>query len=144
MSDDNKAIAARALDCFNTGDVDSLDEFVAPDAEDHDTQNPHRGTHGPDGFRQVVQMYRAGFPDLKLTVEEQIAEGDMVATRWVAVGTQDGDLPGLPATGRQSTVTGIGIDRIENGQIAESWGNWDTLGMMQQLGAIPAPAEATA
>src|SRR5438876_517438 len=85
MSDDNKAIAARALDCFNTGDVDSLDELVAPDAEDHDTQNPHRGTHGPDGFRQVVQMYRAAFPDLQLTVEEQIADGDMVASRWVAV-----------------------------------------------------------
>jgi steroid delta-isomerase-like uncharacterized protein len=144
MSEDNKAIAARALDCFSTGDVDSLDELVAPDAEDHDTQNPHRGTRGPEGGKKVVEMYRAAFPDLKLTVEDQIAEGNLVCTRWVAVGTQDGDLPGLPATGKQSTVTGISIDRIEDGKVVETWTNWDTLGMMQQLGAIPEAAEATA
>ena len=144
MSEDNKALARRVLDCFNTGDVDSLDEIVAPDAEDHDTQNPHRGDRGPAAMKQTIEMYRAAFPDLKMTIEEQIAEGDLVCSRWVAVGTHDGDLPGLPATGRQTTVTGIGIDRIENGKIAEAWGNWDTLGMMQQLGAIPEAAEATA
>jgi steroid delta-isomerase-like uncharacterized protein len=87
-------------------------------------------------------MYRAAFPDLKITVEDQIAEGDKVVTRWTAEGTHDGDLPGLPASGRSSTVTGIGIDRIEGGKIVEAWGNWDTLGMLQQLGAIPAPAAA--
>jgi steroid delta-isomerase-like uncharacterized protein len=144
MSEDNKAVARRVLDCFNSGNVDELDELVAADAVDHDEQNPNRGTPGPDGLKQTIQMYRAAFPDLKLTIEEQIAEGNMVATRWVAVGTHQGDLPGLPATGRQSTVTGMGFDRVENGKIAEAWGNWDTLGMMQQLGAIPEPQEATA
>jgi steroid delta-isomerase-like uncharacterized protein len=89
-------------------------------------------------------MYRAAFSDLQMTVEDQIAEGDMVVTRWTAVGTNDGDLPGMPASGRSSTVTGIGIDRIEDGKIVEAWGNWDTLGMMQQLGVIPAPAAASA
>jgi steroid delta-isomerase-like uncharacterized protein len=144
MSKDNKAVARKALDCFNSGDVDTLDELVAPDAEDHDTQNPHRDTRGPDGLKQTVEMYRAAFPDLEMKIEEQIAEGDFVCTRWVAVGTHEGDLPGLPATGKKSTVTGIGIDRVEDGKIAEAWGNWDTLGMMQQLGAIPEPQEATA
>jgi steroid delta-isomerase-like uncharacterized protein len=144
MSEDNKALARRVFDAFSSGNVDELDEVVAPDAEDHDTQNPNRHIRGPEGIKQTIQMYRAAFPDLKMTVEEQIAEGDMVATRWVAVGTHEGDLPGLPATGKQSTVTGIGIDRIENGKIVEAWTNWDTLGMLQQLGALPEAQEATA
>jgi steroid delta-isomerase-like uncharacterized protein len=85
-------------------------------------------------------MYRAAFPDLKITVEAQIAEGDLVVTRWSSTGTHEGDLPGLPASHNKVTVTGIGIDRIENGKIVEGWNNWDTLGMMQQLGAVPAGA----
>jgi steroid delta-isomerase-like uncharacterized protein len=144
MSEDNKAVARRVFDAFNTGDVSSLDEVIAPDAEDHDPQNPNRHVRGPDGLKQTIQMYRAAFPDLKMTIEEQIAEGNVVATRWVSVGTHEGDLPNLPASGRQVTVTGIGIDRIENGKIVEAWGNWDTLGMLEQLGAIPSAAEATA
>jgi steroid delta-isomerase-like uncharacterized protein len=143
MSDQNKAIARRALELFSSGDLDDLDELVSEDAVDHDTQNPNAGIHGPEGAKQTAAIYRAAFSDLQITVEDQIAEGNKVATRWRAVGTQDGDLAGLPASGRSSTVTGMTIDRIEGGKIVESWGNWDTLGMMQQLGAVPAPAAAS-
>ena len=142
MSDQNKAIARRALETFGSGDLDELDKLVSEDAVDHDTQNPNAGIHGPEGAKRTASIYRAGFSDLQITVEDQIAEGDKVVTRWTAAGTQDGDLAGLPASGRRATVTGITIDRIDGGKIVESWGNWDTLGMMQQLGAVPAAATA--
>jgi steroid delta-isomerase-like uncharacterized protein len=143
MSDQNKAISRRALEVFSSGNLDELDELVSEDAVDHDTQNPNAAIHGPEGAKRTAAMYRAAFSDLQITIEDQIAEGDKVVTRWTAVGTHDGDLPGLPASGRSSTVTGIGIDRIEGGKIVEAWGNWDTLGMMQQLGAVPAAAAAS-
>ena len=142
MSDQNKAIARRALDLFTSGDLDEMDELVSEDAVDHDAQNPNAGIHGPEGAKRTAAIYRGAFPDLQITVEDQLAEGDKVVTRWTAVGTQDGDLAGLPASGRSTTVTGITIDRIAGGKIVESWGNWDTLGMMQQLGAVPAAATA--
>jgi steroid delta-isomerase-like uncharacterized protein len=143
MSEQNKATARRALEVFNSGDLDALDEIIGADAVDHDTQNPNADVHGPEGSRRTISMYRAAFPDLRMTVDDQIAEGDKVVTRWTAVGTQEGDLPGLPATHNKSTVTGIGIDRFEDGKIVEAWTNWDTLGMMQQLGAVPAAAAAS-
>jgi len=89
-------------------------------------------------------MYRAAFPDLVMTVDAQYEDGDVVISRWTATGTQTGDLPSLPATGRRTTVSGILIDRYEGEQVAETWSNWDTLGMLQQLGAIPAPEAAAA
>jgi steroid delta-isomerase-like uncharacterized protein len=79
---------------------------------------------------------------VRLTIEDEIAEGDRVVTRWSARGTHEGEFFGIPATGKQATVTGVTIDRIIDGRIAESWTNWDTLGLLQQLGAIPAMAEA--
>jgi len=84
-------------------------------------------------------MYRNSFPDIRFTVDEQIAEGDKVVTRWTAHGTNTGELLGMPATGKSSTVTGIVVDRIVNGKIAESWPIFDQFGMMQQLGIIPTP-----
>src|SRR2546430_7437298 len=128
MSEQNKAIARRALEVFNSGDMDELDDIVSEDAVDHDPQNPFAGTHGPEASKQMAATYRAAFPDLHVTIEEQIAEGDKVVTRWTAVGTQDGDLPGMPASGKSTHVTGIGIDRIEGGKIVEAWRNWATLG----------------
>lgn len=143
MSEQNKALARRALELFSAGDLDQMDALVSEDAVDHDAQNPNRDIHGPEGAKRTAAIYRSAFPDLRITIEDQIAEGDKVVTRWTAVGTQDGDLPGFPASGRTSTITGIGIDRIDGGKIVETWGNWDTLGMMQQLGAIPAAAAAS-
>ena len=87
-------------------------------------------------------MYRAAFSDSQFEIEAQFAEGDYVVTRWTATGTQDGELMGMPATGKHVTLTGITIDRFEDGKIAEGWTNWDTFGMMQQLGAVAEPANA--
>jgi steroid delta-isomerase-like uncharacterized protein len=141
MSEENKAIARRFFDLVNDRNLDGLTEIIAPDAVDHDPQNPLPGT-GPEVAQQVMAGYIQAFPDLRITVDDQIAEGDRVATRWTGTGTHQGDLMGIPGSGKHSTVTGISIDRIENGKIVESWTNWDTLGMLQQLGAITAAQPA--
>jgi steroid delta-isomerase-like uncharacterized protein len=86
----------------------------------------------------LVTVYRNAFPDVHFTIDEQIAEGDKVVTRWTGHGTHKGELAGIPATGKSATVTGMGVDRIVNGKIVESWGIFDQFGMMQQLGVIPA------
>lgn len=86
-------------------------------------------------------MFMSAFPDTKMTVEQQIAEGDKVVTRWKAQGTHKGELMGIPPTGKQVTVTGISIERIVGGMIVESWEEFDQMGMMQQLGVIPAPGQ---
>ena len=84
-------------------------------------------------------MYRSAFPDLQVEMQDQIAEGDRVAIRWVASGTHEGDLMGISPTGNRVTVAGMTIDRLADGQIAETWDIHDALGMMRQLGAISSP-----
>jgi predicted ester cyclase len=81
------------------------------------------------------------FPDLNITIEDQIAEGDKVVTRWVGRGTQQGELQGIPPTGKQATTSGIAIDRIVSGKLVETWDQFDALGMMQQLGVVPTPEQ---
>ncbi len=143
-AEENKAAARRFFtDAFSEGKLEVLDEVVAADATAHDPANPQY-TGGAESSKGLVSMYRSAFPDLRFEIEDQIAEGDMVATRWTSSGTHDGDLPDIPATGRRSTVSGITIDRFEGGKAVESWTNWDTLGMLQQLGVIPAPESAEA
>jgi steroid delta-isomerase-like uncharacterized protein len=140
---DHRETARDALEVFTTGRLDVLDEAIAPDCVAHDPQNPFAADHrGPEVIKSMVRMYRSAFPDLVMTVDAQYDDGDVVVNRWTATGTQDGDMPMLPATGRKAVVTGILIERFEGDQIAESWTCWDTLGMLQQLGAVPAPAEA--
>lgn len=142
MSAENKALARRLVEeAFNAGRLDVTDELVASDFVGHDPALPEE-VRGPAGVKESIAGYRTAFPDIRVTIEDQIADGDYVVTRWSAKGTHQGELMGMPATGKQATVTGITIDRIVDGRIAESWDNWDTLGMMQQLGAIPAPAMA--
>ena len=90
----------------------------------------------------LITMYRTAFPDIHFTIDEQIAEGDTVMTRWTARGTQTGELAGMPPTGKSVTVTGIVVDRFSNGMIAETWAIFDQFGMMQQLGVIPSPGQS--
>lgn len=143
-AEENKAAARRFfVDAFSEGKLEAMDEVVAAGAVAHDPGNPQY-TGGSESAKGLVSMYRAAFPDIRFEVEDQIVEGVMVATRWTGIGTQSGDLPDIPATGRHSVVSGITIDRFEGGKVVESWTNWDTLGMLQQLGAIPAPEEAEA
>ena len=142
MSAETKGIARRLLEeAFNGGNLDVVDELMAPEFVNHDAALPEPIV-GIEATKASIRGYRDAFPDLRLTLEEQIAEGEYVATRWSALGTHHGDLMGMPATGKQATVTGITIDRIVDGRFVESWTNWDTLGLMQQLGVAPAFATA--
>jgi steroid delta-isomerase-like uncharacterized protein len=143
MSEENKAISRRFFELWENGDLDALEEVVAPDSVDHDAYNPY-GQEGLEGARKTLAMYREAFPDTRFTIEDQLAEGDKVVTRWTATGTHEGELMGMEPTGKKATVTGITIDRIEGGKIAEGWTSWDTLGLMQSIGAIPEQEPAAA
>ena len=136
-AESNKALSRRVLEeSFNAGNIDVIDELVTTDFVNHDAALPEPMV-GPDAAKATISGYRTAFPDLRITIEEQIADDQGVATRWSAKGTHEGDLMGMAPTGKQATVTGITIDRIVDGRIAESWTNWDTLGMLQQLGVVP-------
>jgi steroid delta-isomerase-like uncharacterized protein len=122
---------------WSQGAFDRVDELVAPDYVGYPS-GPEKTVRGPQGVSEYIGRLREGVPDLTVTVEDQLADGDKVATRWTAHGTHDGELMGLDPTGRTATVTGITIHRIEDGrQIVEGWTNWDMLGLLHQLGAAP-------
>jgi steroid delta-isomerase-like uncharacterized protein len=144
MSAQNKAVIMRFFEAWNARDLDSFDEIIAPDAVDHDPQNPFREMHGPAGARRSAEMYHSAYSDGRFNVHEQLADGDFVVTRWTGTGTHDGELMGVPPTGKWVEIAGITIDRVADGKIAESWTCFDTLGMMQQLGIVPEPQTAGA
>jgi len=147
MSDQNKALARRNVEeIWNQGNLSVIDELVAPNATFHDPSVPGGKFTGPEGFRQFVQIYRGAFPDVRLTIEDLIAEGDKVVSRWTATGTQKGELMGIAPSGKRVTVTGCNIDQYQNGKIVEGWASYDMLGLLQQLGVVPAltPAGAPA
>ena len=123
------------------GNMDVIDEYIAPGYIGHDPSEPEP-IRGPQGFRTQVEKYLAGFPDGRLTVEDQFAEGDMVATRWTGRGTHTGEIAGISPTGKEVTVTGLTFSRIEGDKVIEEWNTWDTLGMLVQLGAVPQLARA--
>jgi len=140
----NKAIQRRVLaEIWNQKNLDLTDELYAPDFVFHDPAES--GIAGPEGYKQFVTMYTTAFPDLQFTVDEQIASGDKVTTRWTATGTHKGDLMGIPPTGVHATTIGISTVRIVDGRVVEEVANWDALGQMQQLGVIapgrPAPED---
>ncbi len=139
MSEENKALVHRLVaEVWNAGDLDVIDELLAPEWVRHDPAAPEQ-LRGPDGFRRFVEMYRSAFPDLRFTVEDQVAEGDKVATRWSAVGTHQEELMGMPPSGNRAEVTGITLERFSGGKFVESWDQHDALGMMRQLGVVPDP-----
>ena len=138
-AEENKAIVRRIdAEVWNKGNLDLIGELIADDFVLTIVGAPEQ-LRGPQGFKEFVTSYRSAFPDLRITEDEQIAEGDLVVTRWTATGTHQGDLMGLPPTGKQATVSGIHVDRFAGGKAVESWGIFDQLGLLQQLGAIPAP-----
>lgn len=134
----NKKIAARVItEIWNQGKLATADEIIAAEATNHDPGNPFADEKGPTAFKKLVGMYLEAFPNTTFTIRDQIEEGDKVVTRWTATGTHKGSLMGVPATGKDVAVSGVTIDRIDNGKIVEAWSNWDTLGMLQQLGVVP-------
>ena len=139
-TEQNKATSRRwYLEIFNQNQLAVADEIHTVSYANHDPYAPPGGFGlGPQATKNVVTLYRAAFPDVHFTVDEQIAEGDKVVTRWTAAGTNTGLLNGMPATGKRITISGISIERYEDGKMAETWVNWDFMGMLQQLGVIPA------
>ena len=135
--EENKAMDRRFYEeVWNGGNLAVVDEFVAANYVDHDPQ-PTGAVEGVEGIKQSVTMYRTAFPDAHFTIEDQIAERDLLVTRWRARGTHQGPLMGIPPTGKPAMVTGISITRWASGKVVEGWTNFDALGLLQQLGAVP-------
>jgi steroid delta-isomerase-like uncharacterized protein len=135
MSEQTKTIARKVFeDVQSQGNLALVDEIVANDFVGH---TPPADIHGPEGAKQYDAMLREAFPDMQITVEDQIAEGDEVATRWTCRGTHEGEFQGLPPTGKRVTMSGLTVFRIANGKIVEGWSRPDLLGLLQQLGAVP-------
>lgn len=144
MADDqNKAIARRVWEVFVDGDLNELDDLVAPNAAFHDTQDPFGDQRGPEHMKSLIQMYRKSFSNMKFDVKNQIAEGDYVCTLLEAQADNTGEIMGYPATGKHARINLTDTTRFADGKIAENWVTWDTLGMLQQLGLIPAGAQQT-
>ena len=132
----NKANYRRIIEeVWNQGNLALADELCSPNYVGHD---PSMTLRGLEQFKQYVAAYRNAFPDTRMTIEEEIAEGDIVVIRWISSGTHQGNLMGIPPTGKQIRVTGMSMIRFVNGKCEEAWFNYDTLGMMQQLGVLPA------
>lgn len=145
MSEENKALARRFMDeVYNKGNLDLIDEVVAPNWVEHNPNTPEGMSGRVDDSKRFVEMYRNAFPDLHITIEDLIAEGDKVVMRWTARGTHQGELMGVPPSGNRVEVTGINIERLEGGKFVESWSNYDFLGLMQQIGAVPSAEQAQA
>ena len=138
---DNAATTRRAYQLINAGDLDGFGELVADDFAEHDETAGFAPTK--EGVLELFHMYRAAFPDLQLHAEEVLVSEDKTITRARATGTHQGEFMGMPATGKRVAVQVIDIMRFgEDGLVREHWGLFDALGMMRQLGAIPAPAPA--
>lgn len=141
-TEENKTTSRRFYEAlFNEGNLDAAEEIVASDFVLHDPNLPEE-PRGVEGLKQFVSLYRSAFPDIRFEIEKQIAEGDMVGTRWTARGTHRGELMGIAPTEACVEVGAFTLHRFSDGKIAEDWAHYDALGMMRQLGAIPAPAEA--
>jgi steroid delta-isomerase-like uncharacterized protein len=138
-AEENKVIVYRFYDeFFNKGNHRIVNELHTSDYQHHDPDAPDPGG-GAEGYIRRNAVFLKAFPDRQLTIEDQVAEGDMVATRITMRATHTGDLPGVHATGRPVTVTSMHICRISDGRIAEEWELFDALGMLRQLGAYTPP-----
>lgn len=141
LAEANKAVARRWIEeIWNNGNLSVIDEIVAEDYIDHDPAAPGAPTDR-EGVKSGVTEFRRAFPDAHFAVDAMMAEGDRVVVPLTFTGTHQGEIHGAPATGKQVTWKGIFIYRIQNGKIAERWGQLDTLSFMIQLGAVPPPGE---
>jgi steroid delta-isomerase-like uncharacterized protein len=141
-TEENKTLVRRNIEeVFNQGNLAVVDETIASTYTHHDPANPWVPP-GPEGQKELARTYRTAFPDLHFTIEDQIAAGDRVVTRWTGRGTHRGALLGIAPTGKQFTVLGITITRMAAGKIVEAWVNYDSLGLLQQLGVIPVLGQA--
>ena len=142
-TESNNALVRRVIDeVWHGGNLAAIDVLFASDYVNHDPDTPD--VRDRSAFKPYVQGLRAAFSDLRVSIDDLIAENDRVAKRWTARGTHDGPLPGIAATGKSVTFGGITIYRIANGQIAECWWSRDMASLLAQLGVLPGPAEPQA
>ena len=135
--EDNKELYRRCwLACFNRGDLSVVDELLAPNYVWHGLGQE---INSHEGVRQLVVMLRSGLPDIQLSIERQLAEGDQVATRWRIQGTHKGTLFDVAPSGKRVNITGIVITRVAQGKIVEEWEEFDQFGLFQQIGTVPRP-----
>jgi len=140
-TEQNKALVRRMVEeIFNRGNISLADEFLAPDFVEHE-ELPPGIPQGREGVKQLTTVMRDAFPDFKATIEDIIAEGDKVVIRMTWSGTQKGAFMGVPPTGKSVSFGVLDIIRVAGGKFVEHWGQMDSMGMMQQLGAIPAPGQ---
>ena len=137
-TEQNKELCRRLYAAVSTGDFDALDQLVAPNFIEHEMVDPGLPA-GREGMKTLFRMVRQAMPDMVMTVEDMVAEGERVAVRAVMSGTQTGEFMGIPASGKRVEMTVMDLHRIENNQFSEHWGVSDMLAFMTQIGAIPAP-----
>ncbi len=137
MSAENQALVRRFFDAVNQGDLEAGMKCLSADYVWH---GPGFEARGPEGWRQLVTMFRSAFPDVTLNIEDQFSDGEKVATRHTARGTHRGEYAGVPASGRAITVPCLNIERVVDGRIVESWELFDNFGVFQAIGTFPALA----
>jgi steroid delta-isomerase-like uncharacterized protein len=135
MNESNDRVMQRAFrEIMQHGNVGAIDELFASDFTGHDTAG---GTFGREEFREGVRAMLAAFSERRVVIEDQLADGDKVATRWTVTATHSGEFQGIPATGRRGSMTEISIDRVAGGKVVESWEVTDDAGLLRQLGVLP-------
>jgi len=138
MAQENSALIRRWFEeVWNNGRMEAIDEMASPDAIGHG-QAQHDTDIGLKEFRAFAADLRRAFPDFKVTIDHVIEQGDKVAARWTTRMTHKGEFLGFAPTGKKVTITGTSMQRIANGKIVEGWDNWDQLGLLVQIGAVPA------
>ena len=141
QTEENKALMHRFYEEISKGNLAVVDELIAADVVEHSSFVPEQAP-GRQGTLELFTMIRAAFPDLRVTVEDMVAEGDKVVARGTFGGTHKGEFMGIAPTGKQITIGVIEIVRIAGGKMVEHWNVVDNLGMMQQLGVVPPPEQA--
>ena len=125
---------------WNQGRMETIDELFPADAVLWGTGRPDASSKGPAEFKEFYKALRGACPDIRITVEEVVQEGDMAFARWTARMTHTGEGLGMPATNRAMTLAGMSACRAKDGKLAEGWNVWDQLGMVRELGLLSGPA----
>jgi steroid delta-isomerase-like uncharacterized protein len=140
-TEDNKALFQRLIQWQESGDLNTVDQVIAPNWVNHDPSMPP--LQGYEGFKQLTMAFRSAFPDGQVEIEDLLAEGDKVAARWRLRATNTGSFMGMPPTGKAVDVKITGIFRVVDGRVTDNWVNLDMLGLLQQLGVEPVPGQSS-